>query len=45
MSPSIDEKQFKEIIDNYKQDVVMVMYLSNLASSQNLISEKLSKII
>jgi len=45
MAPSIDEGQFKELMDNYKQDVVMVMYLSNLANSQNLISEKLSKIL
>jgi len=44
MGPSIDEGQFKKILDTYKQDIVMLMYLNNLASSQNLISEKLSKI-
>jgi len=44
MGPSIDEGQFKKILDTYKQDIIMLMYLNNLASSQNLISEKLSKV-
>jgi len=43
--PSIDEGQFKKILDTYKQDIIMLMYLNNLAGSQNLISEKLGKIL
>lgn len=45
MAPSIDEGQFKSLLETYKQDIIMVMYLNNLAGSQNLISEKLSKIV
>jgi len=45
MSPSIDEGQFKKLLDSYKQDIIMLMYLSNLAGAQNLLSEKLSKIL
>jgi len=44
MGPSIDEGQFRKILDTYKQDIVMLMYLNNLASSENLISEKLGKV-
>jgi len=44
LAPSIEQSSFKELLDKYMQDILMVMYLSNLANSQVLVSEKLSKI-
>jgi len=44
LAPTLQQSQFKEVLDRYMQDVLMVMYLSNLANSQVLISEKLAKI-
>lgn len=44
LAPTLQQSQFKNVLDRYMQDVLMVMYLSNLANSQVLISEKLAKI-
>jgi translation initiation factor 3 subunit F len=44
LAPTLQQSQFKNVLDRYMQDVLMVLYLSNLANSQILISEKLAKI-
>lgn len=44
LAPTLQQSQFKKVLDRYMQDVLMVLYLSNLANSQILISEKLAKI-
>lgn len=43
--PNISATQFKDSLAKYKQDVMMIMYLTNLANSQVQLSEKLNKII
>mmetsp|Transcript_21250 Transcript_21250/g.24693 ORF Transcript_21250/g.24693 Transcript_21250/m.24693 type:complete len:302 (+) Transcript_21250:50-955(+) len=43
--PNISATQFKDSLAKYRQDVMMIMYLTNLANSQVLLSEKLNKII
>eukprot|EP00331_Platyophrya_macrostoma_P003169 CAMPEP_0176413502 /NCGR_PEP_ID=MMETSP0127-20121128/4736_1 /TAXON_ID=938130 /ORGANISM="Platyophrya macrostoma, Strain WH" /LENGTH=302 /DNA_ID=CAMNT_0017793293 /DNA_START=51 /DNA_END=959 /DNA_ORIENTATION=+ len=43
--PNISAPQFKDALAKYRQDVMMIMYLTNLANSQVLLSEKLNKIV
>ena len=44
LSPVFSQKEFSAILSKEMQDVLLIMYLTNLANVQASISEKLNKI-
>eukprot|EP01016_Furgasonia_blochmanni_P016679 TRINITY_DN1972_c0_g1_i7.p1 TRINITY_DN1972_c0_g1~~TRINITY_DN1972_c0_g1_i7.p1 ORF type:complete len:301 (+),score=109.71 TRINITY_DN1972_c0_g1_i7:73-903(+) len=45
LSPNVTGEEFNTIINKYTQDVLLLMYLTNIANTQVVISEKLNKIL